>query len=60
MCYMHDRPGWQDSVLRLVDVFVDGLRVQGKLDGPTRSASHRGAAEGIKRKPRHGSARRLK
>jgi AcrR family transcriptional regulator len=26
MCYMHDRPGWQRSVLRLVDVFVDGLR----------------------------------
>jgi AcrR family transcriptional regulator len=28
MCYMHDRPGWQTSVLRLVDVFVDGLRNQ--------------------------------
>ena len=28
MCYMHDRPGWQTSVLRLVDVFVDGLRVR--------------------------------
>jgi AcrR family transcriptional regulator len=28
MCYMHDQPGWQDSVLRLVDVFVDGLRRQ--------------------------------
>jgi AcrR family transcriptional regulator len=27
MCYMHDQPGWQASVLRLVDVFVDGLRV---------------------------------
>lgn len=26
MCYMHDQPGWQSSVLRLVDVFVDGLR----------------------------------
>jgi AcrR family transcriptional regulator len=25
MCYMHDQPGWQQSVLRLVDVFVDGL-----------------------------------
>ena len=25
MCYMHDRPGWQDSVLRMLDVFVDGL-----------------------------------
>ena len=28
MCYMNDQPGWQKSVLRLLDVFVDGLRVQ--------------------------------
>jgi AcrR family transcriptional regulator len=27
MCYMHDQPGWQTSVLRLVDVFVDGLGI---------------------------------
>ncbi|HYZ62820.1 MAG TPA: TetR/AcrR family transcriptional regulator C-terminal ligand-binding domain-containing protein [Acetobacteraceae bacterium] len=26
LCYTHDRPGWQDNVLRLVDVFVNGLR----------------------------------
>jgi hypothetical protein len=26
MCYLHDQPGWQTSVLRLVDVFIDGLR----------------------------------
>jgi AcrR family transcriptional regulator len=26
MCYAHDRPGWQERVLRLVDVFIDGLR----------------------------------
>jgi AcrR family transcriptional regulator len=26
MCYTHDQPGWQRSVLRLVDVFFDGLR----------------------------------
>jgi len=26
MCYLHDQPGWQESVNRLVDVFVDGLR----------------------------------
>lgn len=26
MCYTHDQPGWQKNVLRLVDVFVDGLR----------------------------------
>jgi len=24
--YAHDRPGWQAKVLRLVDVFIDGLR----------------------------------
>jgi AcrR family transcriptional regulator len=28
MCYTHDKPGWQANVLRLVDVFVDGLRRQ--------------------------------
>jgi AcrR family transcriptional regulator len=26
LCYAHDRPGWQTKVLRLVDVFIDGLR----------------------------------
>src|ERR1700720_4033758 len=28
MCYLHDQPGWQKSVVRLLDVFVDGLRVR--------------------------------
>src|SRR5580700_9421722 len=37
MCYMHDRPGWQTSVLRLVDVFIDGLRIR-----PDRPRSTRG------------------
>ncbi len=27
MCYSQDQPGWQKSVLRLVDVFIDGLRI---------------------------------
>ena len=27
MCYMHDGPGWQASVLPLIDVLVDGLRI---------------------------------
>jgi len=52
MCYMHDQPGWQPTVLRLLDVFVDGLRVQG---GATRPASEpRGDAAGkaAKAKPR--------
>ena len=26
MCYTRDTPGWQDNVLRLLDVFIDGLR----------------------------------
>ena len=41
MCYMHDQPGWQTSVLRLVDVFVDGLRVQASVDRPKTSVSRR-------------------
>jgi AcrR family transcriptional regulator len=28
MCYINDQAGWQSSVLRMLDVFVDGLRVQ--------------------------------
>ncbi|MCB8839345.1 TetR/AcrR family transcriptional regulator [Aurantimonas sp. VKM B-3413] len=27
MCHMHDQPGWETTVLRMVDVFVDGLRI---------------------------------
>jgi AcrR family transcriptional regulator len=34
MCYLHDQPGWQASVLRLLDVFVDGLaRTSGTAQG---------------------------
>ena len=36
MCYMHDQPGWQNSVHRLLDVFIDGLRMKGK---PRRSGA---------------------
>ncbi|WP_027578810.1 TetR/AcrR family transcriptional regulator [Bradyrhizobium sp. Ai1a-2] len=28
LCYMHDQAGWQSTVLRLLDVFIDGLRLQ--------------------------------
>jgi AcrR family transcriptional regulator len=28
MCYMHDQPGWQATTMRLLDVFIDGLRMQ--------------------------------
>ena len=26
LCYVHDRPGWQTHVVRLLDVFIDGLQ----------------------------------
>jgi AcrR family transcriptional regulator len=44
MCYLHDQPGWQTTVLRLMDVFIDGLRVQ--PDGGRKAAAtpKRGAA----------------
>ena len=29
MCMLHDQPGWQESVVRLLDVLVDGLRLRG-------------------------------
>jgi hypothetical protein len=38
MCYMHDQPGWQSSVLRMLDVFVDGLRVQPGAKAKPRTA----------------------
>lgn len=41
MCYMHDRPGWQASVLRLVDVFVDGLCWQSNASAPKPAARQR-------------------
>ena len=28
LCYTHENTGWQANVLRLVDVFIDGLRKQ--------------------------------
>jgi AcrR family transcriptional regulator len=49
MSYMHDQPGWQESVLRLVDVFVDGLRVQANVGGATAS---------VKRRPRRQRSRK--
>jgi AcrR family transcriptional regulator len=38
MCHMYDQAGWQASVLRLVDVFIDGLRLR---PGTRRSGSDR-------------------
>jgi AcrR family transcriptional regulator len=28
LSYLHDGPGWQEQVMRLVEVFVDGLRLR--------------------------------
>lgn len=59
MCYMHDQPGWQNSVLRLVDVFVDGLRVQTPVETPATLPSQSGAAKAsAKRKPRGQGSRK--
>jgi AcrR family transcriptional regulator len=62
MCYLHDQPGWQNSVVRLLDVFVDGLRVTAGAGGQVKHASQRGAAaESIKEKrPRRESAKNRK
>jgi AcrR family transcriptional regulator len=46
MCYMHDQPGWQPTVLRLLDVFVDGLRVQGGAAAKPAASPPRRAAAG--------------
>jgi AcrR family transcriptional regulator len=55
MCYLHDQPGWQASVLRLMDVFVDGLCVR---DGtPPMSRCDGDAAASVKRKPRRATPR---
>jgi hypothetical protein len=59
MCYMHDQPGWQKSVMRLVDVFVDGLRVQTRADRGAKLSSRR-AASGtpVNRRPGVGKRRK--
>lgn len=45
MCYLHDQPGWQSTVLRLMDVFIDGLRIKPDGGGKTTSASQRGGVK---------------
>jgi AcrR family transcriptional regulator len=48
MCYLHDQPGWQATVLRLLDVFIDGLRLQ---NGQAKVVPRGGdAAEGVTRR----------
>jgi AcrR family transcriptional regulator len=59
MSYLHDQPGWQTSVLRLLDVFVDGLRVQANVDRPTTPGSRRDdAKDSVKGKPRRQGSRK--
>ena len=48
MCYMHDQPGWQTSVLRLLDVFVDGLMIRTGVDGAS-APPRGGATKSVKR-----------
>jgi hypothetical protein len=57
MCHMRDQPGWQATVLRLVDVFVDGLRVQTGASRRTTAVSRpRDVAGSAKKRPRHRSS----
>jgi AcrR family transcriptional regulator len=50
MCYLNDQPGWQHSVLRLLDVFVDGLRLPAASSDPTPPSRPRAAARPTKPK----------
>jgi AcrR family transcriptional regulator len=43
MCYVQDGPGWQPAVRRLVDVFIDGLRL--RPNQPRKQRSHRSAED---------------
>jgi hypothetical protein len=54
MCYIHDQPGWQSTVVRLLDVFVDGLRVRSPAGGKLLSSPPRpvGAKTSVSRRPR--------
>lgn len=59
MCYMHDQPGWQASVLPLVDIFVDGLCAHPNLGRPTTLESPRGdLMESVKERPRRRRSRK--
>jgi AcrR family transcriptional regulator len=59
MCYMHDQPGWQATVRRLVDVFVDGLRVTSAVNRRTPAVSRRDDITGrVKKEPRRNGSRK--
>lgn len=46
LCYMHDQAGWQSTTLRLLDVFIDGLRVQ----PPREATTPKPAKKAVKRR----------
>jgi AcrR family transcriptional regulator len=50
MCYLHDQPGWQASVLRLLDVLVDGLCVQAGRQATSMAPDE--GTKSVKGKPR--------
>jgi AcrR family transcriptional regulator len=52
MCYLHEQPGWQSTVLRLMDVFIDGLRVQPKGSRKAASPSRRSGVKKSVKRPR--------
>ena len=37
LCYMYETPGWQENVVRMLDVFLDGMRVRDAEARPGRS-----------------------
>jgi AcrR family transcriptional regulator len=43
MCMMHDQPDWQPNVLRLLDVFIDGLRTSDRQGEATPIAAKKPA-----------------
>jgi len=61
MCYMHDQPGWQATVLRLANVFVDGLCVQTNVNRQTTVVSRRDdVIESVKERPRRQGSRKIR
>src|SRR3954468_24555912 len=48
MCYLHDQPGWQSTVLRLMDVFIDGLRV--KAEGGKKRSPRKMSVQSAKKR----------
>jgi AcrR family transcriptional regulator len=58
MCYLHDQPGWQASVLRLLDVFIDGLRIPPTAGASTLAARRGGAIKSAKNSRRRPASRK--